>query len=73
MTWHRESNGYALLRSKAGWTVVRVSDGHVSGAMPNDRGWWCAREDLEEMIPQWYSKSHAWETYRKLARPRRNW
>ena len=73
MKWYREANGYALLKAEPGWTVVRVSDGHVSGAMPRDRGWHGKREDLEEVVPRWYSKSHAWETWQRLSRRRRNW
>lgn len=70
---YRIARGVALVRSPKGWTVVSIHRTHVSGEMPRDGGWHCAAEDIGEMAPRWYSKSHAYETWRKLSRRRASW
>lgn len=74
LKWNREIAGHALIQSDKGWTVVQVRHGHLTAAMPREMGdWHCHRDDLEEVCPRWYSKTHAYETFRELTRRKLNW
>lgn len=71
--WHRHRNGYWLVRKGSHWTVVRVNKNVCSSAMPRGGNWVVAKDDLEHVEERWYSRTHAFETFKRMSRRKLRW